>query len=96
LLTKAKAMAEHTLTMAERTGEHSDWVDRTRQALKSIDERVADEQAALAKLPYTRQDFEAYFAQMDAAAAGSVATSGAGPAKPASKASGPAQGGRPR
>jgi hypothetical protein len=96
LLTKAKAMAEHTLTMADRTGEHSEWVDRTRQALKSIDERVADEQAALAKLPYTRQDFEAYFAQMDAAAAGSVATPGAGPAKPPTKASGPAQGGRPR
>jgi tetratricopeptide (TPR) repeat protein len=65
LLTKAKGMAEHTLAMAERTGEHSQWVDRTREALKSIDQGIADEEAALAKLPYTKADFEAYFAQMD-------------------------------
>jgi hypothetical protein len=70
LLTKAKGMAEHTLAMAEHTGERSDWVDRTRQALKSIDQGIADEAAALAKLPYTKQDFEAYFSQMDASAAG--------------------------
>jgi hypothetical protein len=69
LLTKAKAMAEHTLTMAERTGERSEWIDRTRHALKSIDERIAEEEATLAKLPYTRADFEAYLAQMEAAAA---------------------------
>ena len=69
LLTKAKGMAEHTLAMADRTGEHSEWVDRTREALKAIDQGIADETAALAKLPYTKQDFEAYFAQMDAASA---------------------------
>jgi tetratricopeptide (TPR) repeat protein len=69
LLTKAKAMAEHTLAMAERTGERSEWVDRTRQALKTIDQGIGDEEAALAKLPYTKQDFEAYFAQMDGSAA---------------------------
>lgn len=68
LLTKAKAIAEHTLTMATRTGEHSDWVDRTRQALTAIDQGIAAEKSALAKLPYTRQDFEAYFAQQEAAA----------------------------
>lgn len=69
LLTKAKGMAQHTLAMAERTGESSEWVERTRQALKSIDQGIADEEAALAKLPYTKADFEAYFAQMDAPAA---------------------------
>ena len=57
-------MAEHTLAMADRTGEHSEWIDRTRDALKTIDQSIADEAAALAKLPYTKQDFEAYFAQM--------------------------------
>jgi hypothetical protein len=66
LLTKAKGMAEHTLAMAERTGERSEWVDRTRAALKAIDQGIKDENAALAKLPYTKADFEAYFAQMDA------------------------------
>jgi hypothetical protein len=68
LLTKAHGMAEHTLAMAARTGEQSEWVERTRQALISIDRGVADEQAALAKLPYTQADFEAYFAEMEAAA----------------------------
>ncbi|RYZ01045.1 MAG: hypothetical protein EOO73_36700 [Myxococcales bacterium] len=68
LLTKAKGMAQHTLAMAERTGESSEWVERTREALKSIDQGIADEEAALAKLPYSKADFEAYFAQMSAPA----------------------------
>ncbi|HYQ15565.1 MAG TPA: hypothetical protein VEQ58_07405 [Polyangiaceae bacterium] len=80
LLTKARALAQSTLGMAERTGEKSEWVDRTREALKAIDQAVKDEEAALAKLPYTKQDFEAYFAQMDAAAAPPKSTS---PSKPA-------------
>jgi tetratricopeptide (TPR) repeat protein len=69
LLTKAKGMAEHTLAMAARTGESSEWVERTRQALATIDQGIEDERLALAKLPYTKADFEAYFAQMDASAA---------------------------
>jgi tetratricopeptide (TPR) repeat protein len=68
LLTKAKGMAEHTLAMAERTGERSEWVGRTRAALENIERGIEDENAALAKLPYTKADFEAYFTQMDAAA----------------------------
>jgi hypothetical protein len=81
LLTKAKGMAEHTLAMADRTGEHSEWVERTRQSLDSINRAISDEEAALAKLPYTRQDFEAYFAQMEEAAkAGGAAA--AAPATP--------------
>jgi hypothetical protein len=100
LLTKAKAMAEHTLTMADRTGEHSEWVERTRQALKSIDQRIADEEAALAQLPYTRQDFEAYLAQMEAAARGSVSappgTAGKAVAKPRTPVAGTHPGSAPR
>jgi len=72
LLTKARALAQSTLSMAERTGETSGWVDRTRAALKNIDSSIRDEEAALAKLPYTKQDFEAYFAQMSAPAAPAV------------------------
>lgn len=82
LLTKARAMAESTLAMAERTGEKSEWVERTSQALKSIDQAIDDEEAALAKLPYTKQDFEAYFAQMDAAAAPSPKSPVSGKARP--------------
>ena len=84
LLSKAKGMAEHTLAMSDRTGEHSSWVDRTRDALKTIDQGIADEAAALAKLPYTKQDFDAYFAQMDAATA-PAPPPGAGSAKPSAK-----------
>jgi hypothetical protein len=90
LLTKARAMAQSTLAMAERTGEKSEWVERTREALKSIDQAAKDEEAALAKLPYTKQDFEAYFTQMDAATGTKKPTSTApapsknAPAKPTS------------
>jgi tetratricopeptide (TPR) repeat protein len=71
LLTKAKGMAEHTLAMAERTHEQSEWVQKTRQALRGIEQAIQDEETALAKLPYTKADFEAYFAQQEAAAQGS-------------------------
>jgi len=96
LLTKAKAMAEHTLSMADRTGEHSEWVDRTRQALKSIDERIADEDVTLAKLPYTRADFEAYLAQMEATAAGPATKPSGSAGKATSKAPGPVGASPPR
>jgi tetratricopeptide (TPR) repeat protein len=69
LLSKAKGMAQQTLAMAERTGERSEWVDRTRQALQAIEKAMADEEAALSQLPYTRADFEAYIAEQEAAAA---------------------------
>jgi tetratricopeptide (TPR) repeat protein len=92
LLTKAKGMAEHTLAMAERTGEHSQWVERTREALKSIDQGIADESAALAQLPYTKEDFEAYFAQMDAAASGPATAGSGAPGNPRSAPRGGAPG----
>jgi len=92
LLTKAKGMAEHTLAMADRTGEHSEWVDRTREALKTIDQGIADEAAALAKLPYTKQDFEAYFTQMSSAVPPAPGTAAAkGPAKPGQNPPSPAK-----
>jgi hypothetical protein len=76
LLTKARSMAEHTLAMAERTGEKSEWVARTREALAKINESIDAERAALERLPYTRADFEAYFAEMEKkAASASAATS---------------------
>jgi len=81
LLTKAKGMAEHTIAMAERTGEQSEWVSRTREALKSIEQRIADENATLAQLPYSRADFEAYLAQMEAAVAGPATKPTSSPAK---------------
>lgn len=63
LLTKAKGMAEHTLAMAERTGEKSEWVDRTRAALASIEQRIRDQQAVLDKLGYSQATYDAWMAE---------------------------------
>jgi hypothetical protein len=54
LLKKALAMMEHTLAMAERTGERSRWVEQARDAKRHIERGIRAEQAALDRLPYTR------------------------------------------
>lgn len=54
LLEKALKMMEHTLSMAERTGEHSEWVAKSEQAKKAIEQAMKREDAALAALPYSR------------------------------------------
>jgi len=59
LLDKAKAMMDHTVTMADRTGEQSPWVLKARQARDAIAQATQDEHAALAKLPYTREQLQA-------------------------------------
>jgi hypothetical protein len=58
LLEKGLAMMEHTLTLAERTGEKSEWVRRAADAKQTLEASVRAEQAALAKLPYSRADLE--------------------------------------
>lgn len=77
LLTKAKGMAQHTLAMAERTGEHSEWVDRTKAALVSIDQRIADQQAVLDKLGYSQATYDAWIAEQVAKAGKGSAPAGA-------------------
>lgn len=58
LVSKALTMMEHTMTMAERTGEDSDWVRRSATAKVELEQALREEQAALARLPYTRADLE--------------------------------------
>jgi tetratricopeptide (TPR) repeat protein len=58
LVSKALTMMEHTLTMAERTGEDSDWVRRSAAAKVELERALQEEQAALARLPYSRADLE--------------------------------------
>jgi tetratricopeptide (TPR) repeat protein len=94
LLTKAKAMAEHTLAMADRVGEHSDWVSKTRKVLQTIDQQSAAEASALAKLPYTREDYERYIAEKEAEAAGKASAPGQPPAGKAALT--PAPGSKPK
>jgi hypothetical protein len=58
LLGKAQTMLDHTLAMAARTGETSEWVQRTERSRTAISQAMVEEQAALDRLPFTRQDLE--------------------------------------
>ncbi len=58
LVQKAVNMMKHTLAMAERTGEHSEWVHRTQQAELELAQRLQQEEAAIERLPYSRQAIE--------------------------------------
>lgn len=73
LLEKARGMLEHTLAMAERTGERTAWVERARDALRYITDAEAAEQASLAQLPYSRDDLEQAFAELRKKAKGPAA-----------------------
>jgi tetratricopeptide (TPR) repeat protein len=58
LLEKAKTMMKHTLAMVERTHEPTPWAERARASERSIEEAILREQAALARLPYTRAELQ--------------------------------------
>jgi hypothetical protein len=59
LLKKALSMMEHTISMAERTGERSDWVAKALASKKAIEQSIRDEDAAIARLPYTKAELQA-------------------------------------
>jgi hypothetical protein len=56
------------VSMAERTGERTAWVERARDALRYIEQAEAAERASLARLPYTREELEQAFAEIRKAA----------------------------
>jgi hypothetical protein len=58
LLDKALAMMQHTRQMASRTGEHSHWVTAAEASERAIEQARRAEQAALLRLPYTREQLE--------------------------------------
>jgi hypothetical protein len=67
LLEKANAMMDHTLLMAARTGEQSSWVKRSADARDAIARAMAEEAAALARLPYSREELQAALDSFSAA-----------------------------
>jgi hypothetical protein len=67
LLDKGKSMLDHTVAMADRTGEQSAWVLKSRQARDVIAKATEEERQALARLPYTKEQLQA---AMDSFAAG--------------------------
>jgi hypothetical protein len=58
LLDKASSMLDHTLAMARRTGEKSEWVQRTELSRARLAQAVLDEQRALQRLPFTRLELQ--------------------------------------
>ncbi len=73
LLEKAATMLEHTLAMAARTGEDSEWVRRTERSQLTLATAVAAEQAALDRLPFTRADLQRALDDLSARAEGARA-----------------------
>lgn len=66
LLTKALRMIEHTLAMGERTAEasRSTFTNRLIEARAAIQAAIAQEGAALDRLPYSRSTLEAAWAEL--------------------------------
>ena len=58
LLRKGLTMMEHTLSLSVRTGEQSEWVARAGQAKAALERSIRDEDAAIARLPYSKADLE--------------------------------------
>ncbi len=59
LLRKGLTMMEHTVRMADRTGEHSQWVVKAEDARSKIERAMKAEDAAIDRLPYTRAQLQA-------------------------------------
>jgi tetratricopeptide (TPR) repeat protein len=55
---KALTMMDHTIRMAERTGEKSEWVARAREAKRRLEAGLVREKEALSRLPYTRDELQ--------------------------------------
>jgi hypothetical protein len=59
LLEKGQKMLAGTVQLGERTGESSAWILRAREAQREIDLALTDEQAALARLPFSEAELTA-------------------------------------
>jgi hypothetical protein len=68
LLDKASSMLEHTLAMAQRTGETSEWVRRTEQSRGQLARARAEQQSALDRLPFSRAELQQALDDLEARA----------------------------
>lgn len=59
LLEKGLKMMEATVRLGERTGESSRWIARAEEAKRDLERALADEKAALARLPFTEAELQA-------------------------------------
>jgi hypothetical protein len=58
LLRKAVAMMKATVAMLDQAQQESRWREKARTALRDIEQAERDEEAALAALPYTREQLQ--------------------------------------
>jgi hypothetical protein len=58
LLEKGLTMMEHTVTVSDRIGEASTWVDRARAAKRDIERALEEQKTKIAKLPYSEKDLQ--------------------------------------
>lgn len=58
LLKKGLTMMDRVVQLGERTGENSGWVLRARDAKARIEQALADENAALAKMPFSEAELQ--------------------------------------
>jgi tetratricopeptide (TPR) repeat protein len=65
LLDKGIRMLEQTLAMAERTGEQSTWVARSRAVLEELAVASEDEKKAVDALPFSRADLQAVLHELN-------------------------------
>ncbi len=56
LLEKGLRMMDATVRIGDRTGEDSEWVMRSREAKRALEQSLVDEKLALSKLPYTEEE----------------------------------------
>jgi hypothetical protein len=73
---------KHTLAMVERTQEPTPWAERARASERAIEEAISREQAALARLPYTRAELQSALEDLQEK---NRRESSAGAAKPSEK-----------
>jgi tetratricopeptide (TPR) repeat protein len=59
LLEKGLKMMRGTVRLGERTGESSFWITRARDAQRALEQALADEKAAMKKLPYAEDEIRA-------------------------------------
>lgn len=69
LLKKGLAMMTSTVNLTDRVGENDQWSARAKAAKAELEQALADENAALAKLPYSEADLQKLLDQLQASAA---------------------------
>lgn len=58
LLEKGLKMMDHTVSLGDRTGEAASWISRARDARDELMRSLAEEKAALERLPYSERELQ--------------------------------------